>query len=126
MNKINVEILSQQPVDTELNTSNIIQNTNELFKSSELLKIKDNRRNKLYDQYNIYYNLCINKIKKANAIKKTDLIFTVPKYIFGNYEYNSIDCIDFIENKLHKSNFDTTKINEKTLFITWIYLELYV
>ena len=103
---------------------NITKPTPEAFSSEQLLKIKNKKREKLADVYNSYYDKCIEKIKILNNTDKTDLVFSVPYIVPECQNYNCIDCLDFIETKLRFHKFDTLKMDIKTLFITWKYMEL--
>lgn len=124
-----MDVVTQKNVDTYLNTNNIVReeryNTNK-FDTRELIEIKNKKIKYLYENYNKYYNYCIQKIKNANNLKKTDIIFSVPTTIFNNNEYNSDNCINFIETKLKKHEFDTIQLSENSIFISWKYIELYI
>lgn len=71
------------------------------------------------------YNLCCEKIKEANDIGLTDLIFELPEVALLTYtECKDIDIIEYISKNLQKQQLNTYIINSKKLFITWKFLEL--
>ncbi|AYV78892.1 MAG: hypothetical protein Edafosvirus45_1, partial [Edafosvirus sp.] len=74
--------------------------------------------------FNNIYRVCLEKIKRENEFNKTDIIFDVPLAILGNTEYKSIDCLDFIENKLRALHIDTYKLSARSIFISWLYVEV--
>ncbi len=120
VDKITVETFAQHRIDTDIDTGNIIDgDTTQIFKSSELLKIREDKINKLYARYNSYYKLCVEKIKNTNNKHRTDIIYRVPVIIFGEPDYKASECLEFIKHKLDKEEFITMKINNTALFISW-------
>ena len=127
MDKIDIEIIAQQQVETDIDTDNLFADPNNfVFKTSDLLKVKTEKRNKLCIIYRTFYIDCINKIKIKNKMDITDYIYRVPVIKFNIPDYSCSDCIDFINEKLEKSGFHTLKLNNHTLFISWKYLEVEV
>lgn len=94
------------------------------FNVGKLIKIRKQKRKKLLENYVKLYNNCLTNIETVNDVDKTDLYFNVPNKIVGCPEYNSNDCIEYIENKLREQFIDTIKINDNTIFVSWLYLEL--
>ena len=93
------------------------------FNSDYLIKSSTEKREKLLKIYNKYYGMCITKIKLFHSTNKMDLIFDVPEKITENQDYICKYCMDFIENKLKQNNMDTFRINNRTIFITWKFIE---
>lgn len=89
----------------------------------KLIEIKDNRRKKLVEIHNNMYDRCIKKIHLANSLGRTDLLYTIPFLIRDLPEYNPLECLIYVENRLKSLCFDTYIVNKTTIFITWIYLE---
>ena len=94
------------------------------FNVGKLIKARKQKRKKLLENYIKLYNNCLTNIEKVNDVNKTDLYFNVPNKIVDCPEYNSNDCIEYIENKLREQFIDTIKINDNTIFVSWLYLEL--
>lgn len=85
-------------------------------------KIKSNKINeinKLNELYETLYKECLIKINTAIELNMTDIIYTVGLSYFGYKNYNTYECIGFIEKKLKEKNFLTLKITHKDLFISW-------
>lgn len=134
MDKININILVP---NTQMHNSNIngildvntlanLKNINDEainFNIDSLIKIRKEKREKLLETYIKYYNRCIDKIKTLNNRNIYDIFYEVPSHVPDCYGYKSIDCIEFISNKLKILYMDTYKINNNTLFITWKYIE---
>jgi hypothetical protein len=52
-------------------------------------------------------------------MKLTDVFFTVGDNFFGYKNYNSKKCLEYIQNKLRKKNFDTLIYSPKQIFVSW-------
>ena len=94
------------------------------FNSNDLLKNIYEKRKKLRDWLVNMYNLCCTKIKDADDVGLTDIIFELPDLIMENSQYRHSDAIDYIMKNLRQEQIDVLKINNKKLFISWKYLEL--
>ena len=95
------------------------------FSVDGLLIHKEERKKKIRDQYRKTYNMVLNKIKIVNKINDTtDIIYDVPEAVFGLKEYNSHECLEYIENKLRNLYYmDTLKLSSKSMFISWKSIE---
>lgn len=78
------------------------------------------KRNWLVDMY----NKCCNQIKDANDLGLSDIFFTLPEIIVENSSYKHKEAIEYVSKNLREQKLDTFIINERTLFVTWKYLEL--
>lgn len=94
------------------------------FNINKLIKVRKQKRKKLLENYVKLYNDCLINIESVNDINKTDLYFNVPEKLIDCPDYNSNDCIEYIENKLREQFIDTLKINDNTIFVSWLYVEL--
>ena len=63
--------------------------------------------------------VCLNKIDNAIDMKLTDVFFTVGDNFFGYKNYNSKKCLEYIQHKLRKKDFETLICNSKTIFVSW-------
>jgi hypothetical protein len=137
MNKISIKTLvpdtkylkdSKTSIDIKslvtINNFNSYEASINNFNIDCILKSQKEKREKLLSVYNKYYANCIEKIKLVHSANKYDLIFSVPNTLIENIsDYYPKYCLDFIESKLKKNLFDTYRINNNTLFITWKYIE---
>ena len=95
------------------------------FNSDDLLKTIHKRREKTRAALVSSYNLCCEKIKEADGLGLTDLVFEVPNMIsMSNIYCKDIDVLRYIGDKLKKQKLNTYIINEKKIFITWKFIEL--
>jgi hypothetical protein len=107
------------------NVDDLTKNSNPYVKLTDdflINKIKYNEHiehKKVQDLYEIKYNDCLMKINSAIDINITDIFFQVTDAFFGFKLYNSFDCLNFIQEKLRKKNFDTLIISKNKLFISW-------
>jgi hypothetical protein len=93
------------------------------YNAETLIKIQHDKREKKLDTFIKYYSRCFETIKILNNKNMTDMIFDVPDKVPECPDYNPIDCMDFIESKLKEKYMDIYRINYKTIFITWKYIE---
>lgn len=93
------------------------------FNVDMLMQKREIKRKKILDNFTEMYEQCVRKIEIANDLNKTDLLFCVKNHIPDCPDYDPDFCVDYIRNKLHDLHFDTYKINNTTIFITWLYME---
>ena len=108
-----------------LNVSDLIPNLNPYVKLTDdylINKIKYNEyieKKKVQELYEIKYNDCLMKINSAIDINMTDIFFQILDAHFGYKLYNSYECLNLIQEKLRKKNFDTLIIKTNKIFISW-------
>lgn len=95
----------------DFNSHNLLNNIYEKRKK---------KRNWLVDMY----NLCCNKIKDADDAGLTDITFNLPEIILENSSYRHREALEYISKNLRDQQIDTLVIDNKSLFVTWKYLEL--
>lgn len=127
MDKLNIENLfhcktrsqSAKTLDIEA-----ITQKKKSFDIDVLIETREKKRENLLNCYVKFYENCLRKIEIANNLGKTDLLYSVSEFVPNCPEYKAEDCIEYIKKKLEKKLFDTCIVENKTLFITWIYLEI--
>jgi len=92
------------------------------FNIDRLIKLREERKNKIFIQYDKIFNMCLNKINSANNLNKTEIIYDVPDAIYGHVDYNRINCLEYIEQKLKDMCLDTLVLNNKTIYVSWLNL----
>ena len=108
-----------------LNVYNLVESKifiNNLDDEYILNKIKNNEKNeklRTKDLYETKYRECLNKINNAIDMKLSDTFFLVGDNFFGYKNYNSKKCLEYIQNKLRKKNFETLIYSPKQIFISW-------
>ena len=110
-------------INSLMTINNSYEDSIKNFNAEYLIKTNKEKREKLLALYNKYYAHCIEKIKLFHNSGKLDLIFDVPDKIPDNADYIPKYCMDFIETKLRQNYMDTYRIDNKTIFITWKYIE---
>lgn len=93
------------------------------FNVNSLIEKNKNRQSKIHSFYKKKLDLCLEKITTANSYRKTEIIFKVPRIIIGPYNYNSMECLDFINKKLTEMKFDTIILNDNSIYISWSNIE---
>ena len=125
MEKINIETLFHCKTNRyqDMDIKSIVA-TKKGFNISSLIETRERKRKSLLENFNKLYQLCLRKVEIMNKLGKMDLLFTVPLKIPNQCDYDSIECLKFIKDKLDNDFFDTYIVNSDTLFITWLYLEV--
>lgn len=94
------------------------------FDLSKLINKKKDREKRAVLEYKKKFNMILNKIDISHGLDKTDLIYTVDIQVFKCPEYNSMKCLEFIEEKLRKMYMDTLILSDnKSIFISWLNIE---
>ena len=93
------------------------------FSVDSLINVRKEKKRMIHNKYKRITDVCLNKIKNANKINQTDIIFNVPLTVFGCNEYNPWGCLDYMEYKLRKLHMDTYIMSEITIFISWLNIE---
>lgn len=93
------------------------------FNIDRLIKLREERKQKIFIQYDKIFNMCLNRITLANNLNKTEIVYEVPEAIYGHFDYNIHDCIQYLENKLKDMDLDTLILNNRTIYVSWLNLE---
>ena len=89
------------------------------FNMERLIKLREERKNKVLSQYEKVFGFCLNKISLANTLNKVEVVYDVPEAMFGSFEYNVADCLIYIDNKLKEMGFETLFISDNSMYISW-------
>jgi hypothetical protein len=92
------------------------------FDSKILLDNIYEKREKLQKYYFGIFKKCCETIKSANKSGFTEIIYEIPKFS-EHIGYSCKECIEYLKNKLQKQDLDVTKINSRTICISWGLLE---
>lgn len=133
MDKISIDTLfpskSGKRRYNNINTKNLFPNESKLDTSlpyldpDELIEERKTREHKMKNLYRKMLAHCINKIKTANSMDLTDIVYEVPLSVYMYPKYKSIECLDYIEKKLRQLDIDTLILNKNNIFVSWIYIE---
>ncbi|QKF93940.1 hypothetical protein QKU48_gp0482 [Fadolivirus algeromassiliense] len=93
------------------------------FNIDRLIKLREERKQKIFVQYEKIFNMCLNKINLANNLNKTEIIYEVPEAAYGYFDYSSQDCLNYIEERLKNMDLDTLLLDPKTIYVSWLNLE---
>jgi hypothetical protein len=126
MDNININNLfplsnSRSSVDKPLDVTSLYN-----FDRPQNIELEANVKEKkriIHNRYRKITDMCLNKIKSANKINKTDIVFNIPLTVFGCHEYNSDECLDYMEYKLRKLYMDTYILSKTAIFVSWLNIE---
>ena len=91
---------------------------------NNMIQTRKEKRKNLLAEYNKLLSRCIDKICVADSLEQTEYCYDIPRYIAGCTDYKPSECLDFIQNKLRELDMDTYKINNTTIIVSWLYIEL--
>lgn len=89
------------------------------FNIDRLVNLREERKKKVLIQYERIFNMCLNKINLANNLNKVEIVYDVPEAIYGSFDYNSNDCLEYIDDKLKKLKLDTLILDNKSIYVSW-------
>lgn len=93
------------------------------FSVKQLILDKQERQQRIYDEYRRLYRICLSKITLANKINRSNLIHEVPLTVYGCTQYIPIECLDYIKTKLDALGFTTDIQSETKILIDWKNIE---
>lgn len=131
MNNININnLFSVTNTNKELDVhslyhtnENIVKNNTIDFNIDNLINERAEKKQKVIEQYKKLFHICLKKIKMANKLNKTDIIYDIPDAIYMYPDYSIHDCMEYINSRLHKLYMETCILSYKSIFITWINIE---
>ena len=89
------------------------------FNVKSLIIEKEEKQQKIYDEYRRIYSILLTRIKAANKLNKTSLIYKIPIAVYACNNYLPIECLDYIENKLVELGFEIEIMSETSIFVNW-------
>jgi hypothetical protein len=108
-------------IDTMINSGKT--NYIDSFNAKTLLDRRRNKRKEKLKLYKTQLNRCFKLIDDNDIENKTYVIFKIDKKKPENKEYNSLQCLYYIQNKLQEKMFDTTLISDTKIFVSWENIE---
>ena len=84
-----------------------------------LLKVHEDRHKKVLQQYERIYEMCSKRIRVANNLNKSEIIYEVPTARFMCPGYKSEECLKRLEKGLDELYMDTMILNSTSIFISW-------
>lgn len=132
MDKISIDLLTSKAINNDHNVTSLSvfslsknkENENYVTQIDNLINTRKQKRKKLLSEYNKLFSRCVERIQIADTLNQTEICFQIPSAIINCNDYNSTECLEFIENKLRDLDIDTLKVTSNSIFITWIYIEL--
>lgn len=106
-------------LNTPLNTEPDVSFSTEVL----LDRINARRKKKLW-YFKIMLKYCYDRIESADGDQITDILFKVIDVVPDCKGYDSLECLEYISDKLRKQCFDTLILDNTTMFVSWKYLEL--
>jgi len=126
MDRININNLFPLAVTNRPLDINSLFNTKENLKENKinydldrLMNLRDNRKKRVLVCYEKIFSMCMTKIKIANNIYKTSIVYDLPLNVYG-YNYVVEDCMQFVNAKLRELKFDTELITDgPSIYVSW-------
>lgn len=89
------------------------------FSIENLKSVREEKKKKIYEEYKKLFDRCLRKITEINKKNSTYLIYDIPPAIFGQSNYNPVECLEFIEIRLKKLNIDAMILSNVRIYISW-------
>jgi hypothetical protein len=100
---------------------NITKNITEDKIVNRIKQFTKNEKKKVEHMYRKIYENCLYKINNAVEIKRFQTRFRVPDNKNDCPQYDSLTCLDYIQNKLERRSFKTFIIpNSNDIIISWL------
>ena len=125
MDKISVNNLFNLKDDFRpLSVDNLKGHTNETkqikpeLNFQKMIEHRKEKENKILEQYEKIYNICLNKINVANTHNRTQTVCEIASTVYGHTNYKLADCMLYVINKLESQNLDVI-ILQNSIYISW-------
>lgn len=92
------------------------------FDVQQLIHKKEKRKQKLANLYLSVINNCLETIKKADIVDKTDIIYDIMNNDLLNPNFKVEECIHQLTRELKQLKFHTIRLSKTKLFITWYHI----
>ena len=92
---------------------------NDEFLINKIKKNNKDEKEKINDLYETKNKESLIKINNSIDLNQTDIIFSVSTNYFGYNNYNSLECLFLIQNKLRNKHFLTLICSKIDIFISW-------
>ena len=89
---------------------------------NELIREQEIKKKKIKKEYRKIYRLSMSKIKLANKMKQNYVMYEVPESVYRCPDYNSLECLIYVQKKLRKLKFSTEIMSDNTLYIDWSFI----
>jgi hypothetical protein len=96
------------------------------FNVNKLVTLREEKKKKIIKVYEKIYNICLNRIDKANTKNATQIIYTFSNAIFGEPDYRKSDCIQYVEKLLKEMKLDVIMLDSNQMYISWVNLGEYL
>lgn len=106
-------------IETLVDSNTFKSKISDDFVLNKIKSIKQNEITKTNELYELKYNECMIHINNAIDLGLTDIIYSVGVSYFGYQNYNSTQCLLYIEKKLKDKNFLTLRCSNKDVFVSW-------
>lgn len=103
---------------------NNINPKNYKFDTKVLVDSVKRKKEKIHETYMKLYKSCCDTIINANKFGQTDIVFEIPEQMTECVDYNPIDCITLIKQKLEIDGIRCYQLSSIRLFVTWKMLEI--
>lgn len=114
-----ISTINDFSVNTLVESNTFKSNISDDYVVNKIKSNKINEKKKLDDLHDELYKMCLIKINNAIELNMTDIIYNVSVRYFGYSNYNSFECITYIDTKLKEKKFLTLILSKKSIFISW-------
>lgn len=92
------------------------------FNVEQLRTVREEFKQRVINLYKKQFKRCLDKITEVNKKCITDMIFDPPQFIFGEDQYNLVNCAYFIDKRLQKLGMETIILPGARIYVSWEHL----
>jgi hypothetical protein len=85
----------------------------------QLIKVREERDNRLKKEIQKIFDNCMDRIQKVNESGILEIVMTIPKSVYGHPNYVSVDAINYIDQKLKSVYMDTEILSDNEIYVSW-------
>jgi hypothetical protein len=68
--------------------------------------VRESKKAKLYAEYENQFGICVKRIELANDMGWSQVAWEPPSGIYGNYNYDPEECVEYVGRKLKSQGLD--------------------
>ena len=106
-------------VDTLIDSNTFKSSISDDYLINKIKQNKEKELKKTIELYESKYRECLIHINTGIELNMIEVIFSIECFYFGYQNFNSIECLKYIEKKLNEKNFLTLILSNKDIYISW-------
>jgi GTP cyclohydrolase I len=122
MDKINIDnLFGTKTKDRKMDVTTLFEE-NKKDEKFDVNKLKDKRRydkERAESEYKKILKIIQKKINDTNKYGAMYLVYEIPEIVFGCSEYKKNICMQYLEKKLKRDNFEIIIMSDIKIYVSW-------